>query len=529
MIQTEAPNQLDDLYDGLIQRAEVKFGNTKAKPPSFHEWVEKSNLVLDGHPFTYTRHEYLKPLYHDPHPFKINIKATQGGYTSHAMLWTIYKARFKNIRGALYLFPSRTDVSDFSKGRIDPLIDDNPDTIGQWIRDTDATNIKRIWNTFLYLRGMKSKLSLKSVPADLIVFDELDEAPQNMVDVAMRRMDHAEDGGEVEMLSNPTLPDYGIDKAFQKTDQRFWLLKCPRCREYHNLIEEFPSCFVRKNNGDVIRACLKCGKELDPAKGQYVAKFPGITDKRGYSYSQLYSQFPAAEPKKILETYNTTTNFRDFWNLIIGIPFVEAHNRLTVEQVLALCGNEGISEKDPGPCSMGVDQNKGIHVVVGKKSESYQGKIIHLGIYKTFEELDRIMNNFNVGRCVIDAQPEMRAARAFANRFKGRVFLNWYREFQKGHYKWDEGSLTVVCNRTESLDASHDEIMLGDIILPKVSDMTTLFAKHLHNVAKKLEEDESGSKWYTYVKLGDDHFRHAFNYEAMARQYSLGLLYPELQ
>jgi hypothetical protein len=46
------------------------------------------------------------------------------------------------------------------------------------------------------------------------------------------------------------------------------------------------------------------------------------------------------------------------------------------------------------------------------------------------------------------------------------------------------------------------------------------FAEHLHNAAKKLEEDEeTGSKRYVYVKLGPDHFRHAFNYEAMARQY----------
>ena len=47
------------------------------------------------------------------------------------------------------------------------------------------------------------------------------------------------------------------------------------------------------------------------------------------------------------------------------------------------------------------------------------------------------------------------------------------------------------------------------------------FALHLHNVAKKLEEDEeTGSKRYVYVKLGADHFRHAFNYEVMARQSS---------
>ena len=82
--------------------------------------------------------------------------------------------------------------------------------------------------------------------------------------------------------------------------------------------------------------------------------------------------------------------------------------------------------------------------------------------------------------------------------------------------------MTVACNRTESLDASHNEIMMGQIILPKDCEITREFAQHLHNVAKKLEEDEeTGSKRYVYVKLGPDHFRHAFNYEAMARQYGI--------
>jgi hypothetical protein len=60
--------------------------------------------------------------------------------------------------------------------------------------------------------------------------------------------------------------------------------------------------------------------------------------------------------------------------------------------------------------------------------------------------------------------------------------------------------------------------MKGQIILPKECDVVREFAKHLHNTAKKIEENkDTGSKRYIYVKLGADHFRHAFNYEAMAR------------
>jgi hypothetical protein len=485
-------------------------------PLPFHEWVEKLPVILDGKPFTYHQHEYLKTPYQDPHPHIVEKKAAQMGLTSKAMLRAVYGARYGSYRGILYLFPSKSDVSDFSRGRVSPLIDDNPDTIGAWIQDTDSTNLKRIHDSFIYFRGMRSSLGLKSIPVDFIIYDELDEGPQNAVDKANERMSHSQ-VKHILKLSNPTLPDFGIDKAFQETDQRHWLLKCEKCGEYTCMEDTFPNCLLEIGER-VIRACCKCKSELDPSNGEWVAKKPSITDKRGYQYSQLFSQF--VDPAEILHQFRTSTNLTDFYNLKIGVAYVEAENRLTIEEVLSLCGDEGIFTQDHGPCSMGVDQGKDLHVVIGKRHYRKAGKIIHLGIYKDWEELDRLMKVFNVSQCVVDALPETRNARAFAERHRGRVFLNYYSEHQKGKYAWNERDLTVTCNRTESLDASHNEIMNGRIILPKECGVVREFAQHLHNVAKKLEEDEeTGSKRYVYVKLGPDHFRHAFNYEAMARQY----------
>lgn len=483
------------------------------------------NITLDGKPFTFERHDYLIEPYKDDHPCQVEMKAAQMGLTSKAMLKVSYGARYGGYRGILYLFPSKSDVTDFSKGRIDPLIQENPESIGAWLKDTDSANIKRIWNAFLYLRGMKSRVGLKSVPIDFTIMDELDEADQNSIDMAMERMSHSE-FKEVLKLSNPTLPDYGIDKAFQETDQKYWLLKCQKCGEYTCLEDTFPDCLITVNS-HVIRACQKCKAELNPSIGQWVAKKPSITDKRGYHYSQLFSHF--VDPGDILHQFRTTNNLTDFYNLKIGNAYVEAQNRLSIQEVLTLCGNEGIASEDNGPCYMGVDQGKDLHVVIGKKYPPKAGKIIHLGIYKDWEELDRLMKNFHVLRCVVDALPETRNARAFAEGHKGKVYLNYYNEHQKGSYKWNEKELIVSCNRTESLDASHREIMEQSIILPKKCEITKTFAQHLHNVAKKLEEDEdTGSKRYIYIKLGGpDHFRHAFNYEAMARVALNEGLFPE--
>ncbi len=417
-------------------------------------------------------------------------------------------------------------MTEFSKGKVDPIIDENYEAIGKYLTDTKTANIIRLGQSTLYLRGMRSSIELKSISVDAVFFDELDEAPPNQMDKALKRLSHSEQG-ESFFLSNPTLPDYGIDRLYQQTDQKHWLLKCPSCNHYTCMEESFPDCLLELPTGEVIRACVKCKAELNPSKGEWVAKKPQITDKRGRSYSQLFSHF--VKPKDILNDFRTTSNLKDFYNLTIGVAYVEATNRLSIQEVLSLCGSDGIADSDPGPSFMGTDQGKDLHVVIGKKARQKAGRLIHLGVYKDWEELDRLMKIFHITRCVVDALPETRNARAFAERHKGKVFLNYYNEHQKGKYAWNEKDLTVSCNRTESLDASHNEIMAGQIILPKECEVVGEFAQHLHNVAKKLEEDEeTGSKRYVYVKLGPDHFRHAFNYEAMARQSSPVFLFPNM-
>jgi phage terminase large subunit GpA-like protein len=230
--------------------------------------------MLDGRPFSFERHEYLETPYNDPHPDQVEMKSTQMGCTTRAMLRALYGARYGGYKGILYLFPSKSDVLDFSRARVSPLINENLETIGAWIRNTDSAGLKEVWNAFLYLRGMQSSVGLKSIPIDFLVIDESDEAPQNALDKAYERMAHSE-FKEVHMLSNPTLPDYGIDKAFQETDQHYWLLRCPSCNHCTCLEDTFPECLVETKD-KVFRACERCKSELDPAIGEWVAKRPSI-------------------------------------------------------------------------------------------------------------------------------------------------------------------------------------------------------------------------------------------------------------
>jgi hypothetical protein len=506
---------IDEHFGELIESLDLKYPDSGPPPMPLADWAQKAPVILDGKPFTFRRHEYLIEPYNNNHQHIVEEKAAQMGLTSKAMVRLTYKARYGGYRGILYLFPSKSDVTDFSKGRIDPLIEDNPGTIGKWIRDTDAANIKRIWNSFLYLRGMHSRIGLKSVPADLIIFDELDEAPQNAVDMAMERMSHSEIR-EVLKLSNPTLPGYGIDKAFQETDMRYWLLKCQKCGEYTCLEDEFPNCLLRLGD-TVIRACKSCKSELDPAVGEWVAKRPEIKDKRGYHYSQLFSQF--VSPAEILRQFETTDNLTDFYNLKIGIAYVEAENRLSPSDLRACCGVEPMLTSHFGPCFMGIDVGTLLHVVIGVNPSSFSKEILYMGRLSSFNDVHDLAKRFNVGSCVIDALPETRKAREFQQAEKFQTFLCYYNENQKGSSAWDSKKGIVQMNRTENMDAIHHRVTTpGAFILPRSGPQELeIYITQMCNLAKVLEEDEeTGSRKYVYRTLGPDHYRHATAYALLA-------------
>lgn len=463
---------------------------------------------------------------------KVFRKATQMTVTESEVIDSLHGCiHGRYPKGVLYLFPTRNDVTDFSAARFKPLITENPYTIGQYVKDTNRENLKKIGNGFLYFRsGFVAGATLKGIPVDKVVFDEFDEMTPAARGLAIKRMARSEVQKE-SYLANPTLPDYGVDGIYEdESDRQTWEIKCSKCGKRSSLERYFPrgepgkhvECLERLKDGRVIRLCPKCrDRELYTRDGVWAPRNPERSEwMEGYWISHLNNNFMSL--KDILDTYEKLDTLKpfevsQFWNLSIGIGHVDAANRLSVEQVLALCGTDGIPNKDSGPCSMGVDQNNGIHVVIGKRYPD-KGKIVYVGIHKEFEDLDDLMKHFNVSCCVIDGLPEQRKAREFAGRHEGSVYLNYYNIHQKGSYNWNSKDYIVSCNRTESLDASHKEIMEESVILPKPCEPIQVFAKQMHNVAKKLEEDEeSGSKRYVYIKLGDDHFRHAFNYECMAR------------
>lgn len=512
-------------------------------------WAYTSKVKLVTSVFSLNGHEFqVRPMSIRPQE-KVIKKGTQGTFTEgevlgtlNGMIYGLYPA------GAYYLFPSKDKVSEFSKSRFKPLIQDNPESIGRYVRDTDSATLKRIGSGFLYFRSgrlsqdvggrgdMKTSAALKGDPADHSVLDEWDEMDPKVEEFVDGRLAKSPVHTK-SYLANPTLPDYGIDKKFQHSSMEYWHCKCLHCGKYTCLdLEEYwpenSECLVlkRQKDGSVIRACLHCEKELDPRFGEWVPFRQSQTEIIGFTIG--HPSYPWIDVKNLLNQWeNPETDKANFIRLKLGRAYIEAENRLDIQQIYECCGTDGISYSDQGPCSMGTDQGGGdqdlFHVVIGKKAE-LKPKVIHLAIEKGWDELDSLMKKFNVVRCVIDGLPNQEDARRFAQRFPGKVYLSYFSEHQKGDYSWNEKEYTVTSNRTEAMDASHKELGNQNIVLPARSKMVEKYALHCHHTAKKLEEDpKTGTKRYIYVpKLGGpDHFRLAQCYETMARKGTLSPLF----
>ena len=402
------------------------------------------------------------------------------------------------------------------------MLADNP-FLSEMMAETDTAGLKRIGDSYLYLRGMQSTVGMKSVPADMIVFDELDETSPAAKAMAKERLAHSDYKRIVE-LSNPSLPEYGIDEQYQKSDQRQWTLCCPSCGHWTAPVKEFPvklgeevKIIRPRKDGTHFLACTKCGGELDVATGEWVAEFPNKSI-HGYRISQLFSS--KVDPGEILAEYRTTRYPDRFYNLKIGIPWADLERRLDIMSVLSLCTDTPMAERcDRGSCVMGVDTGKQLHVTVLRDDGNDREKrhLIHLAVCRDFSDLDRIMEKFHIWRCVIDGLPETHATRDFARRHPGRVFLCFFNENQRGTPKWDNQSFTVQMNRTEALDASRAAVRERQVILPRQQPIVEEFAQHMAADARILKEDEeTGVKKYKYIRTGQDHFSLAFTYAWLA-------------
>jgi len=493
-------------------------------------WATLNNIKLQASVFSFKNHEYqIEPMSSTARR-RCYMKDTQGGWSELEVLrslWGMIHGHFP--MGVLYMFPTTDDVGEFSKSRFNPLIFANRSSIGRFVKKTDTASLKKIHDSFLYLRGarLSQKISnqdesskMRGIPVDSVKFDEVDMMSDEVIAKARGRMGHSSVKEEV-FISNPLVPGEGIDKIFSTSDQRHWFRKCS-CGHWTCAELSFPECVKLRSDGSGYIGCDKCGKELPIYAGkgtsEWVVSFKENSDfMHGYRHSQLTSVYN--DPAEILKEYNDPPegNLADVYRLKLGLPYVAAEDRLTEAQVYACCCDEIESYSHTGPCAMGVDVGKIKHIVIGYKLNNKQYKIVKTARLSEWDDIMDLAKKFNVKSAVIDIRPYEDSAREFQKAAKFKTFLCDYKENMSGSPNYNDNTGLVSVGRTEILDATHRLVTeAGTLTIPRYCPNIKEFARQLCDPYKWLDVNKkTGIGVYRY-KGTNDHFRHALNYFLLA-------------
>lgn len=501
-----------------------------------------------GQLFDLTQHLYLVDIYNCRAREMVIFKASQMGASEYAVSYALHACDQERAT-VLYVFPTEGHVSDFSSARINPALEASPylsklvvaGSSGEK-RGADRVTLKRVRDRFLYLRGAQVSPSgqapqLKSVDADKVVFDELDEMDPRAPVIGVKRLGHSAIAGRLD-ISTPTYTGRGIHGRFLESDQREWFVRCGRCGEQQTMtiqqvvtewdeLERPLAWHGMKENRPFV-ACRKCGAELDRlGRGQWVATYPE-RPIAGFHLSKLFSATAdlgaiIAQLQKADESVR-----KECFNQDLGLPYKPRGGQLT-QETLDDCrrdyGHGPVKGERP---FMGVDVGSVLHVVVrgplnaeGERPQRFAGEVA------TFDELGRLIRQYRPRRVVVDALPETRMARALQADFPdGLVWLAYYTEGSKDEaaVRFDQKNGTVVVDRTRSLDAtlSGFSAVVQEHTLPAGARGISGgdYYRHLTAPVRVVEQSSgrAGTDVARYVAEEPDHYAHAENYCWVAAQ-----------
>jgi hypothetical protein len=482
----------------------------------FPYWLTHFIETPEGVRYSFDDRPYLLQIAWDfvSHPNIVVEKASQVGLTVLALCSVFYLlARGQLPAGAIYYFPTDTDVEELSKTKVQRLIELN--YFGEMLAGTNHVHLKRIGNAYVYFRGVAGKTRKLSITGDIVIADEANEmTPHDLQEINERI--HASRVQWKRRFSKPSVPGFGIDREFSDSDQMYWTFRCKGCGKEFDLETTFPDCVVEATAGAYL-ACpvAKCRKPIDSREGRWIPRNQS-SKIRGYHLSQLL--MPTVNLDELMTDFRSTDRLARFKNGRLGIAYVEGSGRITASEILDRCGEHELVAATAEPTCIGIDVGRVLHwVAIGLRTP----RILGIGTCETFEEMDAIMLSMNCRKAVCDALPETRAAIAFAQRRRPRVWLCYYSKSKGEPPSWVEDEkrrfLRVDCHRTTTLDTVIERLRNRKTVPPKRSALVEAYAKQLESIVRTETVDEkTGDVTMGYVRTADDHWAHATGYAMLA-------------
>jgi hypothetical protein len=455
------------------------------------------------------------------------MKGTQVGVSTWLIRSLLYWPDLKGMTG-VYIFPKKVQLGEFVQQRIRPLVRNAEEYPRVNSGAIDNVFQKEIGLGWLNFRGSDVIDDLDSIDADILGFDEYDRLNQHNIEHAEHRVD-ASALGLLRRVGNPTVDEFGVSKAYDGSDQRQWMVKCPGCNDWQPL--DFHKNVDMSDPDKPQRVCASCRKVLDVTRGEWVAQYPG-RDVIGFHVNRL--MVPWVNLRKIAANSlkRDPENRKVFFNKDLGVPYTDADDRLTIAHLKACQSILGpysmpFSIESANPITMGVDiaSKRSLRAIVSewldfderKKKVLWASEVTRWYKHDPGEgpSLAELMDRYGVNMATFDHEPEYLTTRGFADAYPGRVFICNYAANQKDTFAIDVDMGTVSVRRTERIDLSFFRVRAQKVGLPM--DLPTGFFDEMRAPVRIIEENDKGQRVSRYEKVGEfDDYAHADVYDDVA-------------
>ena len=473
-------------------------------------WILSHTLLNEnGSPIEFADHAFLRQPFTDNSPRQVIQKCAQIGWSTLAILRSFHLARFAGAN-IIHTFPSRNMSKDFVIPKVNPLIYSNPAV--QEMVTVDSINLKKVGDRFIYYRGSYEQTEAISISANILINDEYDRSNQQVLKTYRSRLDDTKrerpELGWEWQFSNPSIPSFGVNVLWEKSDQKHWFVKCSQCGfEWYMKFPENIN-FEKK-----VRICTKCRRTMpreDLSRGRWVKKFKNRPIS-GYWISQMMVPWISAE--KIMEDSEGDPEI--FHNFTLGLPYISKDVAITRESIIK-CLSPGFNPRTN--VAIGVDNGVQKHYVVGNRYG-----IFEVGVTESWKELEELRNRYGA-TMVIDALPYPHTPNQLAETYPGRVYVHYYQQDKKnlGVIRWEQGA--VKSDRTKIIDYVVAEINGGDVTYQMTERALEDYIAHWLNMYRIVVNTPQGimkPKWET-LEGKPDHFAHATVLWRIALEQTLG-------
>ena len=461
-------------------------------------WIQNNGIKTEaGERIDFTKYRFMYDVYADRSRLICAKKCAQIGFTTYEILKTAHECNYDKI-DILYVLPTADDVKRFSGGKTNKIIAHNP-VMQAMTKDKDSIEQKQFGQNTVYYQGSWVDRAALMITAKKLVVDEYDRCKPDIIEQYDSRLQSIAEPRKA-FFSNPSFPDFGIDKWYKRSDQKKWHI-------HHSCGETYPMTEDCIDYETEIYRCPKCHAEITDTErrmGSWIATAQG--EWSGY-WIPLWiapwipASYIAKEKREKTEEY--------FANFVAGEPYYGSGNKVLPDTIFRNLTRSINSQGER--IIIGSDTGIPNYYVIGNKEG-----IFYYGSTKDFNTYREYLRRWPSSVVVFDGQGELYEQRKLQEEFPGRVFLCFYRKDRKGQeiIRWGENKEygSVMVDRNRAIQLVIDEFSKKLIPLQGTESEWQEFASHWFNIYRKKEEDALGKPEYTWERSGADHLVHAMVY-----------------